>query len=73
MATSQTPRIRETIRTLRSANGDVTEAELFDALRKKAADFEAAKERYERLRKQGEVYSYPSGGVVVVRITEDAL
>jgi len=73
MATSQTPRIKETIRTLQSANDTVTEAELFDALRENAADFEAAKDRYERLRKQGEVYSYPSGGEIVVRITEDAL
>jgi len=73
MGTSQKTRIRETIRTLRSVNGGVTEDELFDALRETADDFEAAKDRYEQLRKQGEVYSYPQGGVVVVKITDEVL
>ena len=70
---NQTTRIKETIRTLQSANDTVTKDELFTALRRNTDDFEAAKERYETLRKHGEIYSYPSGGVVVVRITEDQL
>lgn len=65
--------IKQTLRTLRSTNDDVTKAELFDALRETADDFESVKHQYERLRKHGEIYSYPSGGVVVVRITEDRL
>jgi len=65
--------IKETIRTLQSTNDTVTKDELFTALRHNTDDFEAVKERYETLRKHGEIYSYPSGGVVVVRVTEDRL
>jgi len=33
----------------------------------------AVQDAYEQLRKEGEIYSYPSGGVVVVRITNEVL
>ena len=65
--------IKETIRTLRSANSEATKDKLFDALRRNTDDFEAVKKRYETLRKRGEIYSYPSGGVVVVKVTNDVL
>jgi len=37
------------------------------------ADREAVAEVYETLRKEGEIYAYPRGGVAVVRITDEVL
>jgi len=69
-----TTTIKETIRTLQSDNGQATQDAVFNAFRRNTKQpFDRVRERYETLRKQGEIYSYPSGGVVVVRVTDDAL
>lgn len=70
----QAHQIKDTIRTLQSENAPATERELFNSLRQNIdTPFSEIKDTYEDLRKRGEIYSYPSGGYVLVKVTDDVL
>lgn len=70
----QAHQIKETIRTLQSENAPATERELFNSLRQNTdTPFGEFKDTYDDLRKRGEIYNYPSGAYVLVKVTDDCL
>jgi hypothetical protein len=65
--------IKRTIRSLRSDDEPATVADLKAELREQCDDPGRALEVYDRLRKQGEIYTYPADRGELVKITEDRL
>jgi len=76
MTTNTRPRtaIKEAIRSVRTTGQDATESDVLEAAAANSSHrLPAVQDAYEQLRREGEIYSYPSGGVVVVRITNEVL
>ena len=67
--------IKDTIRSVRASDSPATKTEVFDALQRndRVGDIDRLRDTYESLRERGEIYSYPNGGVVVVKITDEVL
>jgi len=76
MAIRQLPTRDDVYQAIRLHTGDslATEADVLSTASDLAGvDREAVAEVYEALRRKGEIYSYPRGGVTVVRITDEVL
>lgn len=65
--------IKSIIRDTRTERQPAREGVVKESLREQCKDYETACEVYERLRKQGEIYSYEKDGKRIVKVTEDSL
>jgi hypothetical protein len=65
--------IKRTIRSLRTDDEPALVVDLKAELREKCDDYGRAEKVYKRLRKEGEIYTYPSDRGDLVKITEDRL
>ena len=64
--------VKDAIRATRQQNRPATKDDVQSALGK-SGNAKQLLQSYERAKKHGEIYEYPEGGEVVVKITDDAL
>jgi hypothetical protein len=65
--------IKRTIRSLRSDDEPALVVDLKAELRERCDDYGRAEKMYKQLRREGEIYTYPSDRGDLVKITEDRL
>ena len=66
--------IKQTIRSVQTETEPAAQEDVFNKLRQNTKrPTDSVKETYEWLRETGEIYTYPNGGVVVVKITDEVL
>jgi len=64
--------VKDAIRATRQENRPATKDDVQSALGK-SENAKQALQSYERAKKHGEIYEYPEGGAVVVKITDEVI